>query len=207
MNKKIGINQRKAGNKSSRLIYICCEDEKSSRLYFNQLRMYYRNPKIRILVQNLKESDPVRLVCKLKADLKNHNIQGDDLIFCLFDVDDRNNDKLNTAYQEAIKSKYNIQLILSNPSFELWYLLHFMQQNGFIDNKALLNKLNRHIPNYDKAKGYFDLMLPRIGTASANAISLAKLHESNGTDLESASCNPHTGVYRIIQDIDKELQK
>jgi len=201
MSKKIEINQRKPGAKSSRLIYICCEDEKSARIYFNQMRLHHRNPKIKILVQNLKESDPVRLVSKLKRDLKNQNIHEDDLIFCFFDADDRSNEKLNKAYEESDKSKYKIQLIISNPSFELWYLLHFSQQIGFISNKELLNKLNTRIPNYDKAKGYFDILLPNIDTAILNAKALEGLHNRNNISLLSANSNPYTGVYKLIQSV------
>lgn len=64
-----------------------------------------------------------------------------DSIWCVFDRDDNSNEVLLRAKQSATKEGY--RLAYSNPSFELWFLLHFSnQQTEVEDCQALISKVD-----------------------------------------------------------------
>ena len=74
-----------------------------------------------------------------------------DSIWCVFDRDDNSNEVLLRAKQSAQKEGYH--LAYSNPSFELWFLLHFVnQQTEVEDCQALIRLLKQpnRIPDYEK---------------------------------------------------------
>lgn len=54
--------------------------------------------------------------------------------------------------QEAAKlaNTNKIELIISNPSFEIWFLLHFIYTTKYYDNKSLIDDLKAYVPNYKK---------------------------------------------------------
>lgn len=52
-----------------------------------------------------------------------------DVIWCVFDRDENSDAALQKAKQVAMKEGY--RLAYSNPSFELWFLLHFVNQSAF----------------------------------------------------------------------------
>ncbi|MEY8379328.1 RloB family protein [Lachnospiraceae bacterium 56-18] len=49
-----------------------------------------------------------------------------DMIWCVFDRDENSDGSLQKAKQTAMREGY--RLAYSNPSFELWFLLHFVNQ-------------------------------------------------------------------------------
>ncbi len=55
-----------------------------------------------------------------------------DSIWCVFDRDDNSNEVLLRAKQSAQKEGYH--LAYSNPSFELWLLLHFINQQAEVED-------------------------------------------------------------------------
>lgn len=61
------------------------------------------------------------------------------MIWCVFDRDDNTNAMLSKAKQVAIKEGY--QIAFSNPSFEVWFLLHFNNQTTPVENCEAAIKL------------------------------------------------------------------
>lgn len=92
-----------------------------------------------------------RAVARRKEDAKNARRDGDpglayDEIWCVFDVDEH--PFIPDARQQARDNK--IRLAVSNPSFELWVLLHFEDQTGHIERAAARSRVRKHIPDYEK---------------------------------------------------------
>lgn len=52
------------------------------------------------------------------------------MIWCVFDRDENSDTALQKAKQAAMKQGY--RLAYSDPSFELWFLLHFVNQRSEI---------------------------------------------------------------------------
>ena len=59
-----------------------------------------------------------------------------DQIWCVFDADQHP----NIPEALALAAEHNIHVTLSNPCLEVWFLLHFGDQNGFIDRHAAQGK-------------------------------------------------------------------
>lgn len=181
-----------------KLLVIVCEGEKTERIYFNRYKK--DRPGLSIELPNTSDTDPKNLVKfaisqinRYGLDLKN----GDD-IWCVFDCDDNPNTHILSACKNAGK---RVKICLSNPSFELWYLLHFAYTESPLTNPILMEQLKRKITGYKKNEDYFDLLISSREIAIRNAKKINKLHESNGIDLFSTKSNPSTHVYKIVEDI------
>jgi len=99
--------------------------------------------------------------------------------------------------QQARDNK--VSLAVSNPSFEIWALLHFEDQTGHIRREQVRSRLKKHIPDYDKELPC-DVLLPMLSDATGRAKNLEDWHGSRGT----VGANPYTGVHRLVQLIVRE---
>jgi hypothetical protein len=89
---------------------------------------------------------------------------------------------------------------LSSPSFELWLLLHFQQQNAHIERDALRHQCTTYLAGYSKriTEKLFTLLAPRYSEALRRARELDAWHDTRGT----AGANPSTAVYKLAQRLD-----
>ena len=117
-----------------------------------------------------------------------------DSIWCVFDRDE------HLYVLEAIKEAKNngFQVAFSNPSFELWYLLHFQDQTAHIERWDVCKKLGlpECIPNYKKGmKDLFSNLEDNLPDAIARAQKLRKIHRDN---LNKTTENPSTTVDELV---------
>jgi hypothetical protein len=123
-----------------------------------------------------------------------------DQIWCVFDRNGNTNEELQKAEQVAGRRGYHIAY--SNPSFELWFLLHFIDQRAYLsDSDAVIAKLDAdgHIPRYDKAGDYFNILLPTRRQAIERAYALQEHHKDNGLPLLHRDSNPCTTVAQLVE--------
>ncbi|WP_370576115.1 RloB family protein [Methanomethylovorans sp.] len=192
-------SRRKRGKRPTRnKMLIICEGEKTEPMYFEN----YRTPQNNLDVIPIPSSrkDVGSIVEFAKKKLQDLDIKGGDFIWCVFDCDENTDDKISTAYKNAGKS---INMCLSNPSFELWFLLHFSYIETSLQNNVLIGTLKRQIPDYCKNSDCYQILEPLTDTAIKNSKKLEKLHLDNGTELNSTRSNPSTQVYRIIEVIQR----
>jgi hypothetical protein len=121
-----------------------------------------------------------------------------DEIWCVFDVDSHH--KLAQAINRAKAN--NIGVALSNPSFELWILLHYQDQRAHIERDRLNTVCRKHIPNYEKNPPC-ELLYPRLDAALARAINLERWQKQSGRPNE----NPSTDVHKLVSMIRKLAQQ
>ena len=75
-----------------------------------------------------------------------------DEVWCVFDVE---GPEAGTPLDEAVRRARNgrVELAVSNPAFEYWYLLHFeLTDKLFRDAADVIDDLRKHISDYDKSK-------------------------------------------------------
>jgi hypothetical protein len=168
--------------KMHRVVLVICEGETEAN-YVNLLRGWYKSPiKITSCVKGNRITQA--LVEKCKRELKiSVNDQVDS--FLMYDMDVPNiNEKL---------SKCNATLLLSNPCFELWLLLHAKEQKTALSTEAVQKELKRSASvwnNYIKAY-YTETQRTFLMEHIDNAIQRAKaLKEFQ---------NPSSGVYKLIE--------
>jgi hypothetical protein len=201
MSKKGTPHARQVGRKKPNpRIVVLCEGEKTEVGYFKQFRKAGYTVKVTAgngtdCVSLIKEIVKIRV-----QDRKAKSLQKDDTYWLVFDQDNNIPTQLNETKQLA--NKENIQLIYSNPCFELWYLLHFDYTTAqFRNADEVINNLNRHLKQpYQKNRCMFKELEQRCETAIQNAEKLKAFQEKthSGGALVSKNCNPYTSVHHLI---------
>ena len=94
-----------------------------------------------------------------------------------------------------------MDLYLSNPCFEIWYLLHFRYSTkSYCSNDEVIKELSAYIQDYSKSKDVFGLIIGNLETAMKNTKKLEDYHFENGT-LDAIKKIPSTEVYKIVDKI------
>jgi len=195
-----GIRRRGPCRPPKTRIIVVCEGRVTERNYLRAFQHCARNPRVHLEVA--KETGvpltvvqcAIRLRAEARAEAKkqrDENLLWDE-VWGVVDVDDH--PRLDEAL--ALADSEDIQLAVSNPSFELWALLHFQDQRAFVSRQEARAVLRGHLPGYDKDLD-FKVMHPAYEDAVLRARDLdreAELHEARGR-------NPSTGVYRLTHAI------
>ena len=188
-----------------KIILIVCEGE-TEKKYFNTFRTRYRNNNIKIHTDFILQNDSINLIkfTKTKRSLvKDFDANEKDCAWCVFDVDN-NTDKVLKKVNDFAK-KANIEIALSNPCIELWFLLHYKEVHSQISVQDSLSKLKEFIPNYKKGKIDYTILSKNTQKAISNAKKLNETHEKNQIDLITTKSNPSTQVFKLIESIDKKI--
>lgn len=190
--------RRKAETRTPRqTVLIVCEGAKTEKLYFEGLRGKLRIPTVAIKVCG-KEcgSAPINVVdyaLRFRDDY--------DHCWCVMDVETPHQHKtLAQALNKARANKLNIAL--TNPCFEFWYILHFEKiARAFGTNAKVQQKLRRYLPRYSKGNtDVLERLFPLIRTAVDNAEQVL-IDKQCGKDLSKH--NPSTHVHRLVKQIYK----
>ncbi|MCI0460155.1 MAG: RloB family protein [Gemmataceae bacterium] len=126
-----------------------------------------------------------------------------DEVWCVFDVEQaRQREQVIKA--RALAGQHEIRPILSNPSFEVWLLAHFVRtKKSFPDGNAVIAELNKHWPgafgqDYEKND---EQLYARLANRTATAIDNArKVREQDwGSALDLVDCNSATDIYLLVE--------
>jgi hypothetical protein len=93
-----------------------------------------------------------------------------------------------------LKAIKNTVLLCSNPSFELWYLLHKAEQKAEITSLVVLQKLKKHLPNYKKGSLDKELI-----TIIEEGQEMAYIRASKLTEFK----NPSSQLFVFINHLEK----
>lgn len=200
------ITRRPVGTKDpKRRVVVVAEGEKTEPQYLALLRPRCVAALIELDVVDEPATDPrslVRRAVDIKAEAnrafrrtKDPNDLVDD-VWCVFDVDEH--PFLHEATQHARDN--HVQVAISNPSFELWLLLHFAPQTAFLTRDEARRRLRQHLVGYDKTLPSLDPLEGRFADARARADALDRKHEGDGTRFPDN--NPSSGVSRLIDAIE-----
>lgn len=188
--------RRSSGRRERRVVLIVCEGTKTEPLYFGGFRAAARGRyMIKIATSNAK--DAVGIAKYAKEQKKRQGLSGKDgdSIWIVFDTDSNSREQLDAA--EKLAEADSHKLAMSNPCFELWYLLHFEDRTAALSKEELDIRLRRHIPDYKKNQDYFALLALRRSSALRRAEEL----ESPSARPLSRAANPSTGVGRLVREL------
>jgi hypothetical protein len=206
-NKKAERNRRKLDrNKSTRKelvrVIIACEGTVTERNYFDsifsELKQNHNIAKTSLVIAKHSHTDPKGVLADLEKALEK-----DDEFEHKWIVIDRDEMKANGGghssenFNGAISSATSkgIQVAYSNPSFEIWYLLHYDYRNTPIDRVDVIKQLNKYIDYEKNSNTIYDEILHLQETAIANAKHLESAYTNGGTILQPSTDNPSTTVY------------
>ena len=195
LRKKFNRNLKQKTN-----IYISCEG-KTEKTYFESLNSIYKD--VLIKAKYNKRTSAIDVVNNFNILFQNEDIDDDDLKFCVFDKDSNTQEQLNQAL--IISNQQNIQILFSNPCFEIWLYWHF--------ESSRRNKTSHELKNYMQYKDGFsnymnDLYIAmKLQDNLQQAITISKNSEisfqRDSIQQYSEESNPSTSVYNLLERIQK----
>lgn len=189
--------QKKRGNKKrtrKKVIWLGVEgSNKTERQYFNFFNKQQDKYVIRFAKGNY--TDPMQIVNSLKNEIK----EDGDLAFAVFDTDTdlEKEETIRKARELAINA--DIRTAISNPCFEVWYILHYIDSTAaYISNDAVLKKLRQYLPDYEKNQDVCSELSCNTKEAILRAERLRKYHQEQGHE-QVMEQNPSTGIDQIVK--------
>ncbi len=180
MSKKRRIQKKKRINPK---FWVFCEG-KTEKSYIEYLRAKYRLP-IKIIPEIIGSKISNKLISSHISKKEKHP---KDKIFLLYDAD------VNEVLYRLQQIK-NTKLLASNPSTELWFLLHYKSQSASITEENCIKQLSNRNHNTYK-KGFIDENLrKRLEEKQKEACNRAKK-----TVLYN---NPSTNIFEFIEELEK----
>jgi hypothetical protein len=205
--RNIGSYDRKAGkHPPNKSILIVCEGKETEPNYFTALRNYLRLSTVEVMVIN-DGGAPIsivnmatRLVNRRKKEVRKKEKQSQiDIVWCVFDCENPNlNTTLNVAVNKA--DSLNYRLAVSNPAFEFWYILHFINTTRpFNNGKEVKEFLKIYIPNYCESLPVFTQILINVNTAINNSTQSLKNHPDGNNRFPNPSTFVHLLVVELLE--------
>jgi hypothetical protein len=200
------LNRRPPSRNIAQKILIACEGSKTEPIYFNSIRNELRSSTLDIIVlPHQNKTDPRSIVERLIEERQqrkdNQQWSKEDKAWAVFDGDEHIEKSL-ANWQSAISraTSQKINLAITNPCFELWYLIHFQDHFAQINRDRLVNLLGKHIPNYDKSMCLYPKPLKSLTEqAIQRAEKMAKQIERNELSEHSNPCC--SGLPKLISSL------
>lgn len=199
-------NNSNKRERNSIIVFNAEGRNKTESIYLSNFKT--RNTIIRCPSGN--STDPRNMFSELKKYCLEHDINKEygDKIYLFMDSD------LKEEKIEVLKSikkeceKIGADIILSVPTFEIWFLNHFRYSTKeFKSGDDVLKELKRYIIDYKKGNNYYSLLSDKINYAVTNSNKLEKHHIDSNKDLLSNECNPYSGVHKVISGIEEIREK
>jgi len=188
------VRQRsRNGREKRRVFLIVCEGEKTEPIYFSHFREMLRG-KASIMLKDSNVKDAVGLArfAQTQKERLDLDTRGEDRFWIVFDADENGQADIDRAAK--ISRRAGADIALSNPCFELWYLLHFEDHRERVDRRDTIARLRNYLPDYDKNIDCCE----QLDAGQAVAIDRAKALEERAGNQLSIGANPSTGVWRVV---------
>jgi hypothetical protein len=195
--------------KSCDRILIVTEGTKTEPNYFNDMRKDYKLPTASVCICPSSSGTAPRNVVEYAEQLflkgnqhKGLAARAFEQVYAVFDRDNHDTyaeaikkaKNLNKKHANDIKQQVKFAAIPSNPCFELWLLLHFMDVSSPLTSTEVMKQIKKQIPGYDKSRGdIFQLIASQLDQACKRA---DRLIESNSADNGQY---PYTYVHNLVK--------
>ena len=197
-------NRKRKGHANKRerkIILIAAEgDNKTERAYFTGLNRQQKE--YHFVMADGNNTDPIKIVSDAVTSSQHLELdhKDGDLVFAVFDTDFGKRSQLNEA--RRIAKQHHVGVIMSNPCFEVWILLHFRYStHGYHSNDDVLQDLLNRWPAYRKGIDSFQYIYDRSDVAVENARKLNTFHDSIEDKKGIEYRNSSTDVYKVIEAI------
>ena len=197
----ISLKKRGTKAKKERVTYLIVAEgrNKTEMLYLSHFQEQGKDYYIRFVKAGNK-TDAESLYKTLTAKWKELGLSAasGDKVFVVLDIDNDSNKAEKVI--SLIKENKNeaISFIVSNPVFEIWFLLHYRFTTKFYaDGDAVIKDLKKYIPNYEKNFDSYELCKDKLSVALENVNKLTQRYE--GVNWPSKDCNPRIDVANLIR--------
>ncbi len=178
-------------------LLIVCEGRRTEPNYFEGFRKENHNVVIRLCESPGKTPLQIVRYTLLKAKELDIGKVAGDTAWCVFDVDECE----DKAMQRAIElAGDELELAVSNPCFEVWFLLHYTYAEKRMDTcRDVITELRRYIPGYDKSAEHFDRLRSSVPIAVLNAERLERGRVGMGYAAHMRDANPCTNIHNLVK--------
>ena len=169
--------------------------------YFRQFQRQHSAFNIKILTPG-SATDPDKMLETLERYWKQYDMSyaRGDQGFVVLDLDC--NEKKARLIEKLESGSKIARFIVSNPCFEVWFVLHYRcSTHVYSDGGEVIKDLRRFIPDYQKNTDVTASLSGMLDTAMENARKLVEYCEEMGYHWPSNECNPRTDVPAIIHEI------
>lgn len=145
-------------------------------------------------------TDPTKLAESIRKrwDAEEADVRTGDVAFVIVDLDNKESKAKEIQHLEE-KNRVE-KFIVSNPSFEVWYLLHYgFSTKSYINADAVIRELKKHYPEYEKTSDMHSRLKGKTGEAIANAEKLESYYKKEEHLHPDEKCNPYTDVHKIVK--------
>ena len=198
--REISIKKRGTNRRKLKPVYLIIAEGKNKTevLYLSHFQDQGKSYSIRFVKAGYKtDVDSLYNVLIAKWEELDLSAKKGDLGFVILDID---NDQLKAQKVSAlVKSNKNtaVRFVVSNPTFEVWLLLHFKYSTKqYKDGNSVIKDLRRYLPNYEKNRDCFEVCKDKMKDAVDNSTKLAKNYDDN--EWPSIECNPRTDMGDLI---------
>lgn len=198
------LEQRKRNcNKRQRksIVAIGCEGKnKTETIYLKN----FSSRECIIKFSTGNHTDPVGMAKDLINYINEEDIKTEygDKIYLLIDTDinKKKQEQINKA--KAICEKNGIELITSTPTFEYWYILHYgYTAKVYKSSQQAKDEIKAKINDYFEGMDIYNNIADKTDIAIINAKKVEKYQISNGHAIDSEDANPHTSVYKVVEEL------
>ena len=174
---------------------IVCEGEKTEPNYFRSFRVHVD---VKVIGTGKDTTDVVEYANRLQKEAA-RRAEAYDQVWAVFDRDDFSAEKFNRAIQVA-RNK-GILAAYSNPSFELWFLLHFDDRQSPITRRDCGDLLSKRLgmPYRKNQVGLRNYLLHLEEQAIERAERLCNSYPQHNP----AKDNPCTAVYQLVKELNR----
>jgi len=166
-----------------------------------------RNINLRITAVSDTKTKPYQIVdyCKVKMKEYGIDLKRGDVAFSVFDVDNNSLEDIIRAVKKA--EECGIGIVISNPCFEIWPLLHFREHRiPLIDKNRIHEELRTCGIDFHKNTDYRDILTPLRSAAVSNSKRIAEKLELE-TPYHFFNTVHSTNVHKVIELIDEMKRK
>jgi hypothetical protein len=195
------LRRQRPTREARTLILIVCEGEKTEFRYFEAMRQSkgLRTVAIEVTGAGRQCEQLIEHAVKLRRQRqKDANTLPYDEVWCVFDREAANEpEHFRRSIERAGRESINVAV--SNPSFEYWYLLHYRETNQPFHNADDVCRALRHhecMPGYQKNQEVFERLDSYMNVALERA---ARLYEGHPDCEHDRFPNPSTLVYQLIR--------
>lgn len=191
-------------NKGSRqrnpFIVIGCEGKnKTEETYFKN----FNNRKCIVRFSKGNSTDPVGIVNDLVKFIDTETgREENDKYYAVFDTDVNKNLQSQIDEAKRIANENGVEIITSTPTFEFWYILHFLYTTKtYSSSEDVIEDLLNEVEQYEKKMNLYPTIKENTEFAIKNAKKIEKYHTDLGQAIDNENCNPYTGVYKVVEEL------
>jgi hypothetical protein len=187
--------ERPLGERRYRVMFVVAvEGSKTEPEYFAWLNR--ANALVRVhCIPSKTHSSPLQVLKRMREHLRREGLAARDRAWLVVDRDQWTEEQLGALQGWSLEAPQH-GFALSNPSFEVWLLLHFEDAAGVSTARECSARLERWLPGYDKGVSTSLLTVERVEAA---------IDRAKRRDMPPALGWPrepgNTTVYRLVEEI------